>query len=117
MGDLFDLTGRTALVTGGGSGIGLALARGLARHGAAVIVNGRDAAKAEAAAEGLRAEGVSAPISIETTLTAVAAAAIDAGADMINDVAGGEESPDMIELAASRGGGVIIMHRRFDPTR
>ena len=57
MGDLFDLTGRTALVTGGRSGIGLALARGLARHGASVIVNGRDAAKAEAAAEGLRAEG------------------------------------------------------------
>lgn len=57
---LFDLTGKTALVTGAGSGIGFALARGLARHGAEVIINGRNAEKAEAAAGDLRAEGLSA---------------------------------------------------------
>ena len=42
---LFDLSGRTALVTGSSQGIGLALARGLADAGAAVVLNGRDAAK------------------------------------------------------------------------
>ncbi|MBN9072545.1 MAG: glucose 1-dehydrogenase [Rhizobiales bacterium] len=54
---LFDLTGRLALVTGSSKGIGLALARGLAEAGAAVVINGRDAAMVEAACAGLRAEG------------------------------------------------------------
>jgi gluconate 5-dehydrogenase len=46
---LFDLTGRRALITGSGSGIGLALAEGLAACGARVVLNGRDGAKLEAA--------------------------------------------------------------------
>jgi gluconate 5-dehydrogenase len=46
---LFDLTGKLALVTGSSQGIGLALARGLADAGAKVVLNGRDAAKLEAA--------------------------------------------------------------------
>ncbi len=54
---LFDLTEKTALVTGSSQGIGLALAEGLADAGAAVILNGRDAGKLEAAAEGLRRQG------------------------------------------------------------
>ncbi|MEI6105543.1 MAG: SDR family NAD(P)-dependent oxidoreductase [Opitutae bacterium] len=54
---LFDLTGRTALITGSSQGLGLSLARGLAQAGAALVLNGRDAAKLEAAAAGLRAEG------------------------------------------------------------
>ena len=57
MSTLFDLTGKRALITGSSQGIGLALARGLAQHGAAVILNGRTEAKLEAAAEELRAEG------------------------------------------------------------
>ncbi|WP_322416792.1 SDR family oxidoreductase [Mesorhizobium huakuii] len=48
--NLFDLTGRRALVTGSSQGIGLALAKGLAQAGASVILNGRDAAKLGAAA-------------------------------------------------------------------
>jgi gluconate 5-dehydrogenase len=46
---LFDLTGRRALVTGSSQGIGLALAEGLAAHGAEVVLNGRDAPKLDAA--------------------------------------------------------------------
>ena len=43
MSDLFDLTGRTALVTGSSRGIGRALAGGLAAAGAHVVLHGRDA--------------------------------------------------------------------------
>jgi len=47
---LFDISGRTALVTGSSRGIGLALAHGLAEAGARVVLNARDAgALAEAA--------------------------------------------------------------------
>ncbi|MBL8379704.1 MAG: SDR family oxidoreductase [Burkholderiales bacterium] len=45
----FDLSGRRALVTGSSQGIGLALAKGLAEAGAAVVLNGRDVAKLERA--------------------------------------------------------------------
>jgi NAD(P)-dependent dehydrogenase (short-subunit alcohol dehydrogenase family) len=45
-----DLVGRTALVTGANSGIGLATVRGLAARGAAVLLHGRDATKLDAAA-------------------------------------------------------------------
>lgn len=50
---LFDLAGRRALVTGSSQGIGLALAAGLAAHGARVVLNGRDAGKLAAAAAGI----------------------------------------------------------------
>ncbi|WGF89859.1 SDR family oxidoreductase [Marinivivus vitaminiproducens] len=56
---LFDLSGRRALVTGSSQGIGLALAKGLADAGAAIVLNGRDAAKLEAAADALREAGAS----------------------------------------------------------
>lgn len=50
---LFDLSGRTALVTGSSRGIGMALAEGLLVAGARVIVHGRDRARAEATASAL----------------------------------------------------------------
>ncbi|WP_431324217.1 SDR family oxidoreductase [Rhizobium sp. YTU87027] len=51
---LFDLRGKRALVTGSSQGIGLALAQGLARAGAQIVLNGRDPAKLEVAARSLR---------------------------------------------------------------
>lgn len=54
----FDLAGRIALVTGGGSGLGLAMARGLAAAGARVVLNGRNAARLDAAAASLRSNGL-----------------------------------------------------------
>ena len=54
----FSLSGRTALVTGSVRGLGLEMARGLARAGARVLLNGRHPATLDAAAERLRAEGL-----------------------------------------------------------
>lgn len=53
----FDLTGRTALITGSSAGIGFALARGLAQAGATVVLNARSTDKLAQAADVLRGEG------------------------------------------------------------
>jgi gluconate 5-dehydrogenase len=54
---LFSLRGKRALITGSSQGIGLALAKGLAEHGATVILNGRDPGKIEVASAELSAKG------------------------------------------------------------
>jgi NAD(P)-dependent dehydrogenase (short-subunit alcohol dehydrogenase family) len=53
MSDLFDVSGKTALVTGGSRGIGLMIARGLVQAGARVIVSSRKADDVNAAAQEL----------------------------------------------------------------
>src|SRR5579875_2342033 len=54
---LFDLTGRTALVTGSSRGLGRAMAEGLAEAGAALVLNGSDSGRLAEAAAALRAAG------------------------------------------------------------
>jgi 2-deoxy-D-gluconate 3-dehydrogenase len=66
--NLFDLTGRVAIVTGGNGGIGLGMARGLAQCGAKVTVAARDPAKNAAAVEELSGLGVEAA-AVEVDLT------------------------------------------------
>ncbi len=63
----------------------------------------------------IRDAGIGAPISVDTTLASVAQAALDAGADAINDVSAGREDPAMFALAAERGAGLILMHRLAPP--
>ncbi len=55
--DLFDLTGKTALVTGASKGIGAAIAHGLAGFGARVVVSSRKLEAVEAVAQAIRAAG------------------------------------------------------------
>ncbi|MEM7749912.1 MAG: glucose 1-dehydrogenase [Pseudomonadota bacterium] len=56
---MFDLTGRVALITGGNGGIGLGMARGMAKAGSSIVIAARNQSKSEAAAEELRELGVS----------------------------------------------------------
>lgn len=77
------LTGKVAIVTGSGRGLGLAYAQELARQGAAVVINDVDAATADAAVKtivdaGGQAVAVVAPVGPTETADALVAAAVDA---------------------------------------
>jgi NAD(P)-dependent dehydrogenase (short-subunit alcohol dehydrogenase family) len=74
MRDLFDVTGKTALVTGGSRGIGLMIARGLVEAGAEVIVSSRKRQDVEAAAIELGCVAIPADISSPDGAGALAAA-------------------------------------------
>jgi gluconate 5-dehydrogenase len=78
MSNMFDLTGKRALVTGSSQGIGLALARGLAGAGASVVLNGRDRAKLDRVAAELAAAGIAAhALAFDVTDHAAAREAVD----------------------------------------
>lgn len=91
----FDLKGRLALVTGSGQGIGLALAKGLAEHGAAVVVNGRSADKVDKAAQLLRAQGLKAETAV---FDVVDPAAVEAAVERI------EQQFGPIDIAVNNAG-------------
>ena len=75
---LFDLGGRTALVTGSTMGIGRGLARGLADAGASIVLNGRDKGRLEAAAQEFQARGITVhTLSFDATDAEGASAAIN----------------------------------------
>ncbi len=75
---LFDLSGKTALITGSSQGIGLALAGGLAEAGARIILNGRNRDKLAAAAADLTESGADVvPLPFDATDHAAVAEAVD----------------------------------------
>jgi 2-deoxy-D-gluconate 3-dehydrogenase len=81
MSSLFDLHGRVAIVTGGNGGIGLGMARGLAKAGASIVVAARNAEKLQAATRelqkfGAEALAVSVDVTDENSVAAMVAATI-----------------------------------------
>ncbi len=85
--DPFALDGRVALVTGAGSGLGFAIARGLAAAGARVAINGRDRAKLAAAAAALADEGWSVHVApFDVADAGAVAAGVSAVADALGPI-------------------------------
>ncbi|MEI6772464.1 MAG: glucose 1-dehydrogenase [Planctomycetota bacterium] len=66
---LFDLTNKTAIITGGSKGLGLAMAEGLASAGANLVIISRNQKEAQAAAEKIIAEYKTKAIAISATVT------------------------------------------------
>jgi 2-deoxy-D-gluconate 3-dehydrogenase len=78
---MFDLSGKVAIVTGGNGGIGLGMARGLASHGASIVVAARNPEKIAAAvrellALGAAASGVAVDVRDEASVNAMVADAV-----------------------------------------
>ena len=67
--------------------------------------------------EAIRAAGIMVPVSVDTTRSSVASAAIEAGANVVNDVSGGLEDPAILDAAAASGAGLILMHRLAPPDK
>jgi NAD(P)-dependent dehydrogenase (short-subunit alcohol dehydrogenase family) len=104
--DLFRLDGRTALVTGGSSGIGRAIAQALARAGARVVLSGRDEGRLDATVLELTAQGAQAvhtrgDLSTREGVLTVADAAVEAFGepDILVNCAGINLRPPLSELS------------------
>jgi dihydropteroate synthase len=55
------------------------------------------------------------PVSIDTTKSGVARAALDAGAEIVNDISGLRFDPEIARVAAETGAGLVLMHIRGQP--
>jgi gluconate 5-dehydrogenase len=87
---MFSLVGKTALITGSSRGLGLTIARGLAKAGAMIILNGRDESSLKGAADELTSEGLNASFTVF-------------------DVTNEEQIRDKINLIESQTDGIHIL--------
>jgi dihydropteroate synthase len=85
------------------------------RPGAETVDPQDEIARTAPAIAAMRAAGIDTPVSIDTRKAAVAAAALDAGADIVNDVAGFTYDTALAPLCAARGAPVCVMHAQGDP--
>ena len=85
------------------------------RPGSYSVPAGEQIRRVSPAIAALRKINPAIPISIDTTSSAVAAAALQAGATMINDISAGRADPAMLALAASTETPVILMHMQGVP--
>ena len=108
----------------------IAHGRELAAQGADIVDVGGESTRPGAEAVGAAAElervgpvvaalagdgGPGVPVSIDTSKRAVAEAALDAGAAIVNDVTALRGDPEMASLCAERGCGLVLMHMLGDP--
>jgi len=84
------------------------------RPGGQTVDAATEAARVLPVIQRLRA-ATDAPLSVDTYKASVARAALDAGADLVNDVWGLQMDPDLAPLVAERGAPVVIMHNRSKP--
>ena len=84
------------------------------RPGARTVPDPEEAARVAPVIAALRAEGPT-PISVDTRKTRVARAAVQAGANLVNDVAGFTFDPDLAPFAAENALPVCVMHAQGDP--
>jgi dihydropteroate synthase len=84
------------------------------RPGSLPVGEDEELARVVPAIEAIRARS-GLPISVDTRKAAVARAAFDAGADIVNDVSGLRHDPAMAALAAETGAAVILMHMQGEP--
>jgi dihydropteroate synthase len=83
------------------------------RPGAAEVSAEQELERVGPVIEGLAAAGT--PISIDTSKLAVAEAALDAGATMVNDVTALRAEPQIAALCAERGAELVLMHMQGTP--
>jgi dihydropteroate synthase len=83
------------------------------RPGAAAVSAEEEAARVIPVIEGLAAGDV--PISIDTSKVEVAAAALDAGATIVNDITALRAAPEIADLVADRGAELVLMHMQGSP--
>lgn len=84
------------------------------RPGAQPVSVDEECARVVPVVAGLRRE-TDRPISIDTTKAAVAAAALAAGADIVNDISAGRFDPAIFDRAAERDAGFVLMHMQGTP--
>jgi len=84
------------------------------RPGAEPVAAAEERRRVVPVIEGLRAARPDVPISIDTRHAAVAAAALAAGATIVNDVSGGADE-EMLPIVAKAGAGLVLMHMRGEP--
>lgn len=85
------------------------------RPGAAEVPVAEEITRTAPVIAALRASGAAVPISIDTRKAAVGQAALDAGADLVNDVAAFTFDADLAGVAAQAGAPVCLMHAQGDP--
>jgi dihydropteroate synthase len=85
------------------------------RPGASAVGVEEEIARTAPVITELRKRGCVAPISIDTMKAGVATAALDAGANIVNDVSAATHDPAMLALCAARKCVLILMHMRGDP--
>ena len=123
-------SGDGLLATGGGEAIAAAVerARAMAADGADILDVGGESTRPGHEVVGVEDEIArvvpviaairealpAMPISVDTTKPAVAEAALDAGADLVNDVWGVAEDDALTRLAAARGAPIVLMHNRAE---